>query len=171
MKYIPYMYKKSIFEIPYDKLKKDNIKCLIFDLDNTLALISEKQCPENTIKLINELKKDFIIVIITNNNKKRVIPYQEVLDIDAIYLAMKPFTIGLKKVMKKYDLKKSQMVMIGDQLVTDIKSGIDFGIKSILVDPLGRKDLKITSFNRLIEKRIINNYEKKNLFERGKYYE
>ena len=84
---------------------------------------------------------------------------------------MKPFTIGLKKVMKKYDLKKSQMVMIGDQLVTDIKSGIDFGIKSILVDPLGRKDLKITSFNRLIEKRIINNYEKKNLFERGKYYE
>lgn len=171
MKYIPYMYKKNIFDINYDKLRRDGIKCLIFDLDNTLALISEKECPENTIQLIAKLKKDFTVLIITNNNRRRVIPYQKVLDIDAIYLAMKPFTIGLRRVMRKYKLKKSEMVMIGDQLVTDIKSGIDFGIKTILVDPLGKKDLKITSFNRYIEKRVLEKYKRDDLFERGRYYE
>lgn len=171
MKYIPYMYKKNIFDIPYERLKKENIKCLIFDLDNTLALIDEEECPVDTMKLIEELKTDFTVIIITNNTEKRVIPYQMVLGIDAIYLAMKPFTVGLRRVLRKYNLKKEEMVMIGDQLVTDIKSGIRFGIKTILVDPLGKKDLKITNFNRFIENRMIKRYSKENLLERGRYYE
>mgnify|MGYP006349104857 CR=1 FL=1 len=58
LKYIPYIYKKTIFDIPYDKLKKENIKCLIFDLDNTLALIDERECPLKTMKLIEKLKKE-----------------------------------------------------------------------------------------------------------------
>ena len=32
----PAMYKKNIHEIDYIKLKDNGIKCLIFDLDNTL---------------------------------------------------------------------------------------------------------------------------------------
>lgn len=171
LKYIPYIYKKTIFDIPYDKLKKENIKCLIFDLDNTLALIDERECPLKTVKLIEKLKKEFTVLIITNNTRKRIIPYQMTLGVDAIYLAMKPFTRGLRKVQKKYGFQKSEMIMIGDQLVTDIKSGVRFGIKTILVDPLGRKDLKITSFNRFIENQKISKYKKENLFERGRYYE
>ena len=93
------------------------------------------------------------------------------LGVDDIYLAMKPFTRGLRKVQKKYGFQKSEMIMIGDQLVTDIKSGVKFGIKTILVDPLGKKDLKITSFNRFIENQKISKYKKENLFERGRYYE
>jgi predicted HAD superfamily phosphohydrolase YqeG len=41
---------------------------------------------------------------------------------------------------------------------------------TILVDPLGEKDLKITGLNRKIEKRIVDRYEKRGIFERGKYY-
>ena len=63
------------------------------------------------------------------------------------------------------------MVMIGDQIVTDIISGTNFKIKTILVDPLGVKDLKITNLNRKIESFIINRYRKRGIFERGKYYE
>jgi hypothetical protein len=63
------------------------------------------------------------------------------------------------------------MVMIGDQLVTDVYAGTRFGIKTILVDPLADKDLWITKFNRIKENRKLRKYSKKNLFERGKYYE
>ena len=38
-KYLPDIYKKSIFDINYKKLKEESIKCLIFDLDNTIAKI------------------------------------------------------------------------------------------------------------------------------------
>ena len=47
----PNMYKKNIFEIDYNKLKEQGIKCLVFDLDNTLGLIEHERCPLKTKKL------------------------------------------------------------------------------------------------------------------------
>ena len=63
------------------------------------------------------------------------------------------------------------MVIIGDQIVTDIFAGNRFRIKTILVDPLGDKDLKITMLSRKLENYVINKYSKRGYFERGKYYE
>ena len=59
----PSMYKKDIFSINYKKLKKAGVKCLIYDLDNTLALIDEKECPEKTKELIRKLQDDFLIFL------------------------------------------------------------------------------------------------------------
>ena len=59
----PKMYKKNIFEIDYNKLKEAGIKCLVFDLDNTLGLIDHKKCPRNTKKLLKSLQEDFLILI------------------------------------------------------------------------------------------------------------
>lgn len=167
----PSMYKKDIFSISYDKLKKMGKRVLIYDLDNTLALIDQKECPKKTKDLINKLKKDFDIYIISNNNYKRILPYMNELGINGISNAIKPSTRGLRKIIKEEGYKKSEMVMIGDQMVTDILSANRFDITSILVDPLGVKDLKITGLNRFIESIIIKKYTKKNVFKRGKYYD
>lgn len=164
------MYKKNIFEIDYKKLKKDGIKCLIFDLDNTLGLIEHEKCPEETRKLIKKLEKDFLIFISSNNTQQRVDPYLEDLGIKGVAWSLKPSTRSLRKIRKNEKLKKDEMVMIGDQIVTDILAGKRYKIKTILVDPLGKKDLKITGLNRLIENKIVKYYEKRDLFERGKYY-
>ena len=167
----PSIYKKNIHEINYKKLKKDGIKCLVFDLDNTLGLYEHKRCPEETRKLIKKLQKDFLILIASNNTKRRIKPYLEDLGVGGVSMCMKPLLFGLIKIKRDYNLKKKEMVIIGDQLVTDIVCGKRFRIKTILVDPLGEKDLKITGLNRKIEKFIINRYSKKGKFERGKYYE
>ena len=166
----PDMYKKNIFEIDYKKLKKDGIKCLIFDLDNTLGLIEHEKCPEETRKLIKELEKDFLIFISSNNTQQRIDPYLEDLGIKGVAWSLKPSTRSLRKIRKNEKLKKDEMVMIGDQIVTDILARKWYKIKTILVDPLGKKDLKITGLNRLIENKIVKYYEKRDLFERGKYY-
>lgn len=171
MKLLPHIYVKDIEKIPYKKLKEQKIKCLIFDLDNTLALLDEEVCPKRVQKLIAKLKKDFQVFIITNSSLKRATPYKECLEIEVISMAMKPLTKGLRKIKRKYRFKKDEMIMIGDQLMTDILSGKKFGIKTILVDPIGVKDLKITKLNRIIENRLITKYQKLGLFERGKYYE
>lgn len=167
----PNIYKKNIFDIPYSHLKKEGIRCLVFDLDNTLGLISNKSCPDNVKELIKKLQKDFTVVISSNNTKKRLKPYLEELSIDGVCWSLKPSIRGLLIISKKYHLKKSEMCIIGDQIVTDILAGKRFGITTILVDPLGKKDLKITGLNRLIESRIVERYKKKGIFERGKYYE
>ena len=167
----PKMYKKDIYNINYKLLKESGIKCLVFDLDNTLGLISNKRCPDETRDLIKKLKKDFFIVICSNNNTKRLKPYMEELEIDGVSWSMKPSIKGLIKIRNKYKLKKKEMCIIGDQIVTDILAGNRFKIMSILVDPMGEKYLKITALNRVIENYIIKKYNKRGIFERGKYYE
>ena len=169
-KYIPNMYKKSILDIDYDKLKSLGIKCLIFDLDNTIALIDEHKIPKNVEKLFKKLNEDFCVVIISNNYRKRISAFCEPFNTPFVSFAMKPLPFGFKKVKHKYNFEKSEMCMIGDQLMTDILGGNSFGIYTILVDPLGKKDLKITSINRMLENKKIKKLSKLNILERGKYY-
>ena len=169
-KFKPTIYKKNIFDIDYKKLKKEGIKCITYDLDNTLGLISHEKCPDEAKELIKKLKKDFIVVIISNNTKRRLKPYLDELEIEGFSWSMKPLVKGLRSIKKKYNLTKKEMCIIGDQMVTDILAGNRYKITTILVDPLGVKDLKITGLNRKIEKVIIKKYSKKGIFERGKYY-
>ncbi len=167
----PKSYQKNIFDIHYEKLKESGIRCLVFDLDNTLGLISHKSCPEETKRLLKKLKKDFIVVICSNNTKSRLKPYLEELGVDGVAWSMKPLLRGLIIIKRRYHLKKKEMCIIGDQIVTDVLAGNRFRIKTVLVDPLGEKDLRITGLNRKLEARIVKHYEKRGLFERGKYYE
>lgn len=166
----PKIYQKNIFEINYNELKNEGIKCLIFDLDNTLGLISHKSCPDEAKELINKLKKDFTIIISSNNTRRRLKPYLEELGIDGVAWSMKPSIKSLIQIKVRYKYKKKEMCIIGDQIVTDVLAGNRYHIKTILVDPLGEKDLKITGLNRKVEARIVKHYEKRGIFERGKYY-
>lgn len=165
------IYQKTIFDVDYKKLKQDGIKCLVFDLDNTLSLIDEDRCPKETKKLLEKLKKDFFVFICSNNNKERIIPFVEELKIEGEAFSLKPIPKGLMRIRKKCGIKKKEMVMIGDQLVTDVLSGKIYGVCTVLVDPLGDKDLKITGLNRKIERLILKKYEKDGVFKRGSYYE
>jgi len=168
--FIPTMYKKNVREIPYHKLKKMGIKCLIFDLDNTLATIDE-ECSDELATWIQKLKEDFLVLIITNNTKKRVASYKQKLNVPIYSFALKPSIKTVSKISKEYSLKKDELCMIGDQLMTDIFLGKRFSIMTILVDPLAKKDLKITSFNRFVERIILKRYKRLQYLERGKYYE
>ncbi len=169
-KCLPKMYKKNIFEVPYQKLKKEGIKCIAFDLDNTIALIDQEKVEQTTIDFIKKLKEDFRVLIISNNYKPRVSSYAELFDCDYVSCALKPSTSGFKRMRKKYNLKKEEIAIVGDQLVTDILGGSRAGAFTILVDPLGIKDLKITSINRFIERRILKSFKKKDLLIKGVYY-
>ena len=167
----PTMYRKDLFGIDYQKIKEKGITCLIFDLDNTLGMIDQKKCPTKVKKLLRRLQKDFLILINSNNTRSRLTPYLNELGVGGYSFALKPSTRNLAKIKKIYNLKKKEMVMIGDQIVTDILSGNKFKIMTILVDPLGEKDLKITGLNRQVEAKIVRYYQKRGVFERGKYYE
>lgn len=167
----PDIYKKNIFEINYEKLKQEGITCLVFDLDNTLGMMEHKKCPTKVKQLIKKLKEDFLILICSNNMRRRIKPYLKDLGIGGVCWSMKPSTLGLNRIKRLYHVKKKEMCLIGDQMVTDVLAGNRFHIKTILVDPMGKKELKITGINRELEAKIIKRYQKRGVFERGKYYE
>ena len=66
-KYIPDIYQKSIYTINYDVLLLRGIKCLLFDLDNTIAPVNIKSPSKKTKELFDDLKsKGFKIIIFSN---------------------------------------------------------------------------------------------------------
>ena len=171
MLFYPKMYQKKIQNINYKKLKKLGIKCLIFDLDNTIALIDQKIITDDVKDFLLKLKKDFTVLIISNNIKKRVKVYGEMVDCDYISSALKPIFRGTKKIIKKYNYKSNEVAVIGDQLVTDILGSNIKKYYPILVEPLAKKDLKITSLNRFLEKFIYKSYNRRNIMKKGEYYD
>ena len=171
-KYIPTMYKKNIFDINYDKLKKLGIKHLFFDFDNTIIEGERYSAKDKEIELLKSLKKDFNVLIVSNTLKdKKIKPYSEVSTIDYIKNAGKPHKKRLEKILKQRNIKKEEVCMIGDQLLTDILGGNNLGFKTVLVDPIGKDDSKFTIFNRIREKEIYKKLDNQNLLKKGNYYE
>lgn len=171
-KYIPDVYSESIFTINYDKLKKENIKCLLFDLDNTIVESKVNTPPEMVKKLFNKLKKmGFIVIIFSNSGSKRLQNFKDELEVDVNPRSLKPLKINFNKILKKYNLDKEMVAIIGDQLLTDILGGNRVGITTVLVDPILTSEFFFTKINRLREKRVYKKLEKNNELKKGEYYE
>lgn len=163
----PKMYKKSVFDINYDYLKKKNINVLIFDLDNTISLINETIPNKKIENLFKKLAKDFKIIIASNSSSRRVSKFSENLRCYGYGHMLKPSKRLYRKVLKKKNINLDEVCIIGDQLLTDILLGNRLKIMTILVDPIGVKDLKVTYLNRKIEKILF----KKMGIKRGMYSE
>jgi len=170
--FVPDIYQKSIYDINYKKLKKNGIKCLIFDLDNTMASIKTKSPNKKLKDLIEDLKAlDFKILIVSNAPKKRVEPFKDILCLDSSYLSFKPMKRKYVKILKMYKFKPSQIACVGDQLLTDIIGANRMEMTSILVNPIGTLDFAPTKINRFLEIFIYRRLENKDLLKRGEYYE
>ena len=168
---IPNIYQESIYTIDYDKLKKDKVKCLLFDLDNTCVGYHEIFPTKELEELFNELtKKGFKVIIFTNASQKRTVPFVK-LHIICHTSSKKPFKKNFNKIMKKYRLAKEEICIIGDQLFTDILGGNRVGIKTCLVNPLTNEDFILTKIFRLTEKIIFKIMESKNILTKGDYYD
>ena len=170
-KYIPNMYYKNIYEINYKLLKEKGIKCILFDLDNTLVEPHTKHSNEKLQKLFIELKKDFKVIIFSNSFITRLFPFKKELEVDINHTSLKPLKHSFNKVLKKYKFNKEEVAIIGDQIFTDIIGGNNVGINTILVDSITVKDFFITKYNRKREEKLLKELEEKKLFKRGKYYE
>ncbi len=100
------------------------------------------------------------IIVVSNNNKKRVKRAVEKFEIDYVYWAMKPFTWGIDRALKLFHFEKNEVVMVGDQLMTDIRAAHRAGIRSILVKPLVEPTLSDPA-NRARERRVLKKITEK----------
>lgn len=169
--FIPDIYQKNIYDINYKKLKKKGIKCLLFDLDNTLVPV-KTDIPNKKLKeLFAYLERDFKIIILSNSNRKRLIPFKEGLNVDVAASAHKPFKKKYLKIMELYKFKEYEIAAIGDQLLTDINGANRMGITSILINPIGEYEKFGTKINRFIEGFIKRYLKKRNILVKGQYYD
>jgi len=155
--FLPNEHVKSIFDIQPIVLKKKGIKGIITDLDNTLVAWDVKDATPEVIQWFSQMKEsDIKITIISNNKLERVKVFSEPLGTPFVYSARKPLTRAFKKVSNEMQLKNEEIVVIGDQVLTDVLGGNLAGFYTILVVPIVQTDGKITRINRKVERRILN---------------
>lgn len=168
---IPNSYVKNIYTIDYKKLYKKGYKNFIFDIDNTILPVNVKEVPEELVKLFKKLDKQKVKVCIVSNNKlERVLPVATKLDVLYLSEAKKPKKEAFDKALKILGSNLEDTIMVGDQMLTDIKGANEYGLYSILVDPVDNKyDIK-TGTSRVLQNIMIKKLSKKNIFHKKSYY-
>jgi HAD superfamily phosphatase (TIGR01668 family) len=155
----PDYYYESVFLIPYNELWEKNIRGLIYDLDNTLTAFDEKLPPAKIVALLNRLEKTgFQICLLTNNTQKRLNGFNENLNIKGIANGLKPFARGVRGAMKIMGTSRSETVIIGDQLLSDVWAGKNAGITTILVKPITERDFLFVRVKRVLERFMLRKY-------------
>lgn len=168
---IPNMYAKSVYDINYKLLKQKKYRNLIFDLDNTLLPVGDIMVTEELSDFFKKLGDDFNICVVSNNSKERVIPVAKALETGYMYKAGKPKKEAFDKALILLNSKKENTVMVGDQMLSDIKGANVYGLYTVMVDPVSNKhDLK-TRTSRVLQKIITRKLAKKGIFKEKQYYD
>lgn len=145
----------SAYRITPEQLQNNGIKAVLVDLDNTLIAWNNPSGTPEMLQWLAQLKHaDIPVVVVSNNTKKRVSAVAEQFGIDYVSDAKKPTKIGLSKALNKLALQPNEVVMIGDQLLTDVLGGYLMGMKTVLVKPIVDHDMLATKINRKIERVI-----------------
>ena len=128
-------------DVTPELLKKENVKLLLCDLDNTLRLHSEKEPADELQDWVEDCKKaDVKIVIISNNGRKKMMrKFCKPIGVDCVWWAKKPLSKKLTEAMETYKIPRENTVMLGDKWSTDVLAAKAAKIRSWKVEH--RKDI------------------------------
>ncbi|MBQ2623008.1 YqeG family HAD IIIA-type phosphatase [Candidatus Saccharibacteria bacterium] len=117
-------------------LKKEGVKLLLCDLDNTLRLHSEKEPADELQEWVKDCKDAGVkIVIISNNGRKKMMQkFCKPISVDCVWWAKKPMSTKLTEAMQEYNFKPKDTVMLGDKWSTDVLAARFAKIRAWKVD-------------------------------------
>lgn len=161
---LPDEFVQSIFEITPEKLQSLGIRGIITDLDNTLVEWDRADATEELTAWMKELQEAGIRVLIaSNNHEERVKSFAEPLGIPYIHRAKKPLGGAYYRGLVQLKLKRDEVAMVGDQLLTDVFGGKRQKLYTFLVRPVAESDGLVTRFNRFVERRVFNDLKRKGI--------
>lgn len=151
----------DVSEITVEILKEEGLKGIILDLDDTLLPSDKKINKEFIDKWLFRVKKEFSIFVVSNNvSIDYVKNYCQKFEIPFVARATKPRSKFIEMAINKMNLQKSDVVIVGDRITTDVLAGKITGIKTFLVKPLTQMPSKlqrvIYSFENYILKKMEN---------------
>lgn len=127
---------KSVTDITPKLLEKLGTDAILLDVDNTLAPPTSHIPYEGVKPWIENIKNNGIdIVICSNNYKKRVKPFSDSVGLDCVAMSLKPFPFGFNRAKRKLKEKPESVLVVGDQIYTDILGANLAGMKSVLLVP------------------------------------
>jgi HAD superfamily phosphatase (TIGR01668 family) len=151
---------EAIWQIRPDNLLRQNLRYLIIDLDNTLVDWGREELRPEVLAWARDCRQAGISLCICTNARRGKRIGRVAGRLGACYLAAagKPFAKAWRQALALLRADPEETAMIGDQIFTDIWGANCFGLRSVLVRPLSRRDFFATKLPRLLEKRLLNRW-------------
>ena len=148
----------SITRISLDSLRQEHVRGIIVDLDNTLVGWRHLEPSLEVARWIEEaIAAGFSVAIVSNNVRAWVSSIAARLGVVTfVHRALKPLPFGLFRAVKKLRVARSEMIVIGDELFTDVLGANLLGIRAILTEPIVTREHKAMAFIRAVERFVLH---------------
>jgi uncharacterized protein len=151
---------EKITDIDSSTLKSNQIKTLLIDIDNTIVEKGKTQVSDEIHEWVKKMSAEFECILISNNPSISAKHIAHQLSLEILHFAFKPFK-SRYLVWSRHKEIKSKVMMIGDQIFTDVLFAKNIGAMSCLVKPISKNDHLSTRFLRKIENIILNEFTSK----------
>lgn len=131
---LPTMVADSVTELTPAFLKKNGIRLLMLDFDNTIVpYTTDVPTGEMEVWLARLRESEIRLCVVSNSRKPRVPVFCEKYGLDCVTRAKKPFSAGIRRCMDRYGLPPEACALAGDQIYTDVLGAGCAGVTAILV--------------------------------------
>lgn len=159
---LPTYLKRRIQDITPEFLRKEGIRGLLLDVDNTLTTHNSPDLSPAVSQWLRDMRDAGMkLMIISNNHRERVHPFADRLGLPFLPDAKKPLSVGVHHCLSLMKLGKEETAIVGDQIFTDVMAGNLSGIRSILLEPIDPGESWFIRFKRRLEKPVIAAARKK----------
>ncbi|QVK19979.1 YqeG family HAD IIIA-type phosphatase [Mycoplasmatota bacterium] len=162
--YLPRKNYQTVYDIDFNKLYSEGKRYILTDLDNTIISYSFTSPTDEVKEFFKKLKEiGFQIAIVSNSPISRVKKFLDELDVYGIASCKKPLLNGVRRALNYFDNPSNdEVILLGDQLLTDVLVGNRLGIEVYFVMPLEETSEKwYTKLNRTVEKIIARRVKRK----------
>ncbi len=158
----PDFFFESVCDITPEFLAENQIRALILDIDNTIAVPDKRDIPQNIQQWLAKMKDYGIkLVILSNNTPKRVSEFAKGIDVPYVGEALKPKKDGYIRAAKLVGEDISKCGCVGDQIFTDILGGNRVNAKTVLTKPFAKDQTAFIYIKRIFEKPFLAAYKGK----------
>lgn len=121
------------------KLKANGIKGVILDVDETMRK-NMKSIPKCNQEWLDILKSELKVIVVSNGIDEKVEKFFSAKGIDYIGFAHKPLKKSFNKAFQRLGLKPEEMVIIGNDLFSDIYGGKRNNMATIMVKSVDERE-------------------------------
>ena len=149
-----------LMEITPIWLKSRSFTALILDVDNTLLSRKAEYLPaKHKLWLGKLLQAGIKITLVTNSGGPKVKMLEDSTGLKVVNWAAKPLPFAFQRALKNLSVPKEQVLVVGDQLFTDVLGAHLSGLEAAWVRPLDGEDFIVTSGMRKLEKQLWEHWE------------
>ena len=134
LSFLPKLIADELTELTPELLKRQGIRLLMMDFDNTIVPYTTDVPTEKMAQWLSMMAaSDIIICVVSNSRNDRVRIFCAKYGIPVIVRAKKPGTRGIEECLAKFGVDRREAALVGDQIYTDTLGANRAGVTPILI--------------------------------------